>query len=118
MGHAVYNYAFYVLGVALNVFFAIYLLTFAVSISSLFFGLTGTDAKSVAGTFSARTPARILGGYQVFVATGLSVVWLGTWAAYGFADRPTPVEPDVFRLIADLDMSLMVPALVTGGVLL
>ncbi|MHB1345500.1 MAG: hypothetical protein ACYCX3_14265, partial [Thermoleophilia bacterium] len=56
-------------------------------------------------------------GY-VFVAVGLSVVWLGTWAAYVFAGRPTPVETEAFHLVAALDMTLMVPALVTGGVLL
>jgi hypothetical protein len=40
------------------------------------------------------------------------------WAAYVFAGRPTPVDPDAFRLVAALDLSLMVPALVSGGVLL
>jgi hypothetical protein len=54
----------------------------------------------------------------VFVAAGLAVVWSGTWAAYIFAGRPTPVEPEAFRLIAALDLVLMVPALTVGGVLL
>jgi hypothetical protein len=35
-----------------------------------------------------------------------------------FAGRPTPVETEAFHLVAALDMTLMVPALVTGGVLL
>ena len=117
-GYAVYNYTYYVLGTALNVFFAIYVLTFVVAIASLIIGLVGTDAASVASAFSARTPAKVLGGYYVFVATGLSAVWLGTWAAYVFAGRPTPVETEAFHLVAALDMTLMVPALVTGGVLL
>ncbi len=118
LGYAVYNYTYYVLGAALNVFFAIYVATFVVAIASLIIGLVGTDATSVAKAFSVRTPARILGGYYVFVATSLSVVWLGTWAAYVFAGRPTPVETEAFHLVAALDMTLMVPALVTGGVLL
>jgi len=118
LGYAVYNYTYYVLGAALNVFFAIYVLTFVVSIASLILGLVGTDAVSVARAFSVRTPARAIGGYYVFVATGLSVVWLGAWAAYAFAGRPTPVETEAFHLVAALDMTLMVPALVTGGVLL
>jgi len=118
LGYAVYNYTYYVLGAALNVFFAIYVLTFVVAIVSLILGLMGTDAVSVASAFSVRTPARTTGGYYVFVATGLSLVWLGTWAAYVFAGRPTPVETEAFHLVAALDMTLMVPALVTGGVLL
>ncbi len=118
LGYAVYNYTYYVLGAALNVFFAIYVLTFVVAAASLIIGLVGTDATSVASAFSVKTPVRILGGYYVFVAAGLSAVWLGTWAAYVFAGRPTPVETEAFRLVAALDMTLMVPALVTGGVLI
>jgi len=38
--------------------------------------------------------------------------------AYVFAGRPTPVEPEAFRIGAALDLSLMVPALTFGGVLL
>ncbi len=118
LGYAVYNYTYYVLGAALNVFFAIYVLTFIVAAASLIIGLVGTDATSVASAFSVKTPVRVLGGYYVFVAAGLSAVWLGTWAAYVFAGRPTPVETEAFHLVAALDMTLMVPALVTGGVLL
>jgi hypothetical protein len=38
------------------------------------------------------------------------------WAAYIFAGRPTPVEPEAFKVVAALDLSLMVPALITGAV--
>lgn len=118
LGYAAYNGTYYVLGAALNVFFVIYVVTFVVAIASLIIGLVGTDAALVARSFSARTPVRVLGGYYVFVATGLSAVWLGTWAAYVFAGRPTPVETEAFHFVAALDMTLMVPALVIGGVLL
>ena len=33
-------------------------------------------------------------------------------------DGPTPVEPEAFKLVAALDLSMMVTALVIGGVLL
>jgi len=118
LGYAVYNYTYYVLGAALNVFFAMYVLTFVVAAAALIVGLVGTDPAVVAKAFPVKTPARAIGGYYVFVAVGLSVVWLGTWAAYAFAGRPTPVETEAFHLVAALDMTLMVPALVTGGVLL
>lgn len=118
LGYATYNYAYYLLGAALNVFFALYVITFVVSVASLILGLVGTDAGSVASAFSVRTPVRAISGYYLFLATGLSVVWLGTWAAYVFAGRPTPLETEAFHLVAALDMTLIVPALVVGGVLL
>jgi hypothetical protein len=40
------------------------------------------------------------------------------WGAYAFAGRPTPIEPEVFKIVAALDLSLMVPTLAVGGVLL
>ncbi len=61
---------------------------------------------------------RIVGCYLVFVAVGLTFVWMATWAAYVFAGRPTLIEPESFRLVAALDITIMVPALASGGVLL
>jgi hypothetical protein len=40
------------------------------------------------------------------------------WAAYVFAGQPTPIEPEVFKLVAALDITIMVPGLALGGVLL
>jgi hypothetical protein len=61
---------------------------------------------------------RLIGGAQVFVGIALASVWIATWAAYVFAGRPTPVVPEAFRLVAALDLVLMVPALTSGGILL
>lgn len=118
LGYAVYDYAYYVLGAELNVFFALYVLAFVVAVASLVVGLAGTDAASVARAFPAGAPARAIGGFYAFFAAGVAAVWLGTWAAYAFAGRPTPIDTEAFHLIAALDMSLMVPALAIGGVLL
>jgi hypothetical protein len=60
----------------------------------------------------------VIGGYLAFVGFGLAAVWLSMWAAYAFTGRPTPVEPEVFKLVAALDISLMVTALTFGGILL
>jgi len=118
LGYGVYNYAFYVLGASLNPFFAIYAASFVASAAGLIIGLSGTDTVRVAQSFLPQTPVRLIGGYYVFVAVGLSMVWLGMWAAYVFAGRPTPVPEESFRLVAALDLTLMVPALALGGVLL
>ena len=61
---------------------------------------------------------RLIGGSLVFVGLGLASVWIAMWAAYIFTGRPTPVEPEAFKLVAALDLSLMVPTLGIGGVLL
>lgn len=118
LGYAIYNYAYYMLGASLNRFFVLYVLAFVLGVSTLILALTRLHVANVAARFSSRTPVRILGGYLAFVAFGLTSIWMGMWFAYAFLGIATPVEPDAFRLVAALDVSLMVPVMLVGGVLL
>lgn len=118
LGYGAYNYAFYLLGAALNAFFPIYILAFVTAVAALIIGLVQSDVHALAEGFSDRAPVRAIGCYYVFVAVGLSVVWLGMWAAYIYAGRSIPVGTEVFKLVAALDTTIMVPALAVGGVLL
>jgi hypothetical protein len=117
LGYGVYNYAYYMLGAALNAFFPLYVLLLVLSVVTLILVVSRVDASQVAA-LRAQTPVRAIGGYLVFVAVGLSLVWFGMWAAYIFAGRPTPVEPEAFKLVAALDTSIMVSLMAFGGVLL
>lgn len=117
-GYAVYNYAFYLFGAALNVFFPLYVVGFLLGILTLGHFLWHLDVTVIANALRRDAPVRLVGGYLVFVAVGLTVVWLGMWGAYAFAGRPTPIEPEAFKIVAALDLSLMVPALAVGGVML
>jgi hypothetical protein len=113
--YAVYNYAYYLLGAALNVFFPLYLAAFLLSAIGLMVLLSYVDARALAATFRVTTPVRLIAGYFILLATALTGVWLAMWAAYMFAGRPTPIEPEAFKLVAALDIVLMAPALMTGG---
>lgn len=117
LGYAGYNYAFYLFGATLNAFFPIYAALVVLSVAALVLALVRLDV----GRFSAavaRRPMRALGGYLAVVGLGLAAVWLMAWAGYAFAGRPTPVEPEAFKVVAALDLTVMCTALVTGGVLL
>jgi hypothetical protein len=118
VGYAIYNYAFYLLGTSLNAFFPLYVVAVVLAAIILIRTLGVLDVRAVASRLGPAAPVRVLGGCFMFIGMGLAAVWFGTWAAYVFAGRPTPVDPDVFRLIAALDLSLMVPALIFGGALL
>jgi hypothetical protein len=118
LAYAIYNYAYYLFGAALNVFFPIYMAVFILSVTTFVLALSCVDATSVAANFRPSTPVRLIGGYLAIVGIGLAGVWFAQWAAYVFAERPTPVDPEAFKLIAALDISLMATALLAGGVLL
>jgi hypothetical protein len=118
LAYAVYNYLFYLFGAALNVFFLLYVVLVLLAVVSLLLALSQVDAAAVARRFGAATPVRTVGGALVGIGGGLAAVWIGMWAAYVFAGRPTPIDPEAFKIVAALDLALMVPALTAGGVLL
>src|SRR5215207_1697837 len=118
LGYGAYNYAYYMLGAALNAFFPLYIAALLLSVVTLILALLRIEVAEIAASFRPKTPVRIVGGYLVFVAVGLTFVWMVMWAAYIFAGQPTPIEPEAFKLVAALDITIMVPGLALGGVLL
>jgi hypothetical protein len=118
LAYAIYNSAYYLLGAALNAFFPLYAVTVIVAGIALILALSGISPSGIARRFRAGTPTRLVGGYFVFVGLSLAAVWFGMWSAYVFAGRPTPIEPEAFKLVAALDTVLMVPTLAIGGILL
>ena len=118
LGYAFYNYAYYLFGAALNAFFPIYVVTLVLSVVILIVSLPRMDMAILVASFRARTPTRLIGGYLAFVGIGLASVWLIMWAAYIFAGKPTPVEPEAFKVVAAIDISIIVTLLVFGGLLL
>ena len=118
VGYSAYNYAYYMLGAALNAFFPLYVLLLVLSTVILILLISRLDISLFAELLPQQAPVRVIGGYFVFVALGLSIAWFGMWAAHVFGGRPTPIEPEAFRLVAALDTSLMVPVMAVGGTLL
>ena len=118
IGFALYNYAFYLFGAALNAFLPVYVVAVVLAATVLILALSQIDAIRFAHSVRPTAPVRLLGGSLMFIAVGLASAWIAMWAAYVFAGRPTPVEPEAFKLVAALDLSLMVPTLGIGGVLL
>jgi hypothetical protein len=118
LGYGAYNYVYYMLGAALNAFFPLYIAALLLSVATLILALSRIEVAEIAATFRPKTPMRIVGGYLVFVGVGLTFVWMGMWGAYIFVGQPTPIEPEAFKLVAALDITIMVPGLALGGVLL
>jgi hypothetical protein len=118
LGYAVYNYAYYLFGAALNAFFPLYVAALVLSVLSLFFLVSRVEPASACRLVSPTTSVRIAAGYLIFVGFALMAVWLAFWAGYVFAGTPTPIEPEAFKLVAALDLSIMTTVLISGGVLL
>jgi len=118
LAYALYNYAYYLFGAALNAFFPLYLTAVIAAALALVVSLSTIPPGSIAQRFPSNTPVRLIGGYFLFVSLSLAAVWIAMWAAHVFAGTPTPIEPEAFKVVAALDITLMVPLLAIGGALL
>lgn len=116
--YALYNYAFYLFGAALNAFFLLYVILFVLSTLALILGLVGFDTEQVQRSFGERAPARLVTGYLVFWAVALGVAWIAQWLGFLVTGRAPEIGEEPFRLIAALDLSLVVAPLAIISVFL
>jgi hypothetical protein len=118
LGYAIYNYGFYLFGAASNAFFPLYVLALVIAVVALILARSALEIGAMAGSFGDPTPVRLVGGTLAGIGIVLAVVWLAIWGAHVFAGRSTPIAPEAFKVVAAMDLALMVPALTAGGVLL
>jgi hypothetical protein len=97
----------------------IYVSLFTLPIFALLFGLVNLDAEAIHQKFRPRTPVKWIAGFMIFVALGLTTVYLIQF--FGFVtsgqipaivlktDHPTNVVPA-------LDFSMVIPWLLLGGI--
>lgn len=112
--YGVYNYAYYLFGASLNAFFPLYVVLFASSIVALARSMLDREEIEVRSSIGIK----IASGTLIVTGIALLLVWIAQWVKYVFYGQSIDAGPDVMRLIAALDCSVMVPALVAGGVLL
>jgi hypothetical protein len=118
LDYMLYNYAFYLFGASFNAFFLIYAAMLALSIFALIFGLINLDVNVIQQQFRERTPVKWIGGYFLFVALGLSSVYLMQSVGFIFTGQlPSivTVSEHPTSIVFALDLTLLVPWLVFGA---
>lgn len=121
LGYTLYNYAFYLFGASFNRFFLIYVALFSLSIFALIFALPKVDINQISQRFHHRTPVKWIGSYMLFTAAFLGGNWISRSLNFIATGQ---VPPDIIRtghptsVVYALDLSLLVPSLVLGAILL
>lgn len=118
LDYLLYNYAFYLFGTAFNVFFLVYVALLGLSIFALIFGLINLDVNRISQQVRERTPVKWIGGYFLFVAFGLSAVYLSQSIGFIFTGQvPSIVTTSGHptNVVFALDLTLLVPWLVLGA---
>ena len=119
LNYMLYNYAFYLFGAAFNWFFLIYVALFTLSIFALIFGLVSIDANRISQKFRRRTPVKWISGYMLFVAIGLSTVYIIqslVFIATGQLPQIVVKTGHPTSIIFALDLLLLVPVFVLGAI--
>jgi hypothetical protein len=119
LDYMLYNYAFYLFGAAFNAFFLIYAVLLALSIFALIFGLVSLDVEKLHRQFSPRTPVKWIGGYFLFVAVGLSLVYMAQSIGFivsGQIPAIVTISGHPTNVVFALDLTLLIPWLIVGAV--
>lgn len=115
LDYTLYNFAFYLFGAAINVFFFAYVGLFVFAGLALINAFTALDVRALAAHTRPTLPARPLAGWMVVWGALLVVIWVAIWLNYMNTGEVVNLGPDGLRLIAALDLSFVVtPALLAA----
>jgi hypothetical protein len=119
LAYMLYNYAFYLFAAAFNWFFLIYVALLAFSMLALIFGLANLKVHAVSQQFRERTPVKWISAYMLFVAIGLSVIYVAQSLNFIFSGQLPAIVTRTGHptsIVFALDLTLLVPFLVLGAV--
>lgn len=118
LDYMLYNYAFYLFGAAFNWFFLLYAALLALSIFALIFGLIKLDVNGISQQFRKDAPVKWIGGYFIFVASGLGLVYLIQSIGFIATDNVPAIvtmSGHPTNVVFALDLTLLIPWLILGA---
>jgi hypothetical protein len=124
LAYSVYHSAMYVFGTTFNSIFLVHVGMFSAFVFAFGSALASVDVRAIAARFSQRTPVRLVGGILLFLGAALAVFWSAPSLMFAFGGEvPSEgskliVPASITHLGWVLDLSLLVPAYVTAGILL
>jgi hypothetical protein len=114
--YILYNYSFYLFGVAINWFFPLYVALFILPIVALIFALSNTGIDEISRSFRPAASDRWVSGYMFFFTALLLVVWTAQWVSF-VATGPLDAEKGNFiRTVAGMDILLLASGMLLGAV--
>ncbi|HTH69979.1 MAG TPA: hypothetical protein VL493_01785 [Candidatus Saccharimonadales bacterium] len=113
--YVLYDYGYYALGAPFNWFFVPYLVLVAVSAYAMIAVVVSIDGGAVRDRLAGTVRARSIGGFLGAVA----VLFMALWTAMSVSALAggTSLDP-VARTVTIMDLTVQLPALLLGGVLL
>ena len=119
LGYFLVTYLFYLLMGMYNALFLAYVALLCSAFFAFALTLRTFDVARLASSFDPRTPVKIAGGFLVFVALSIAVLWL-TIVLPPWLDGsiiPRQVEHYTTLVVQGLDLAILLPVAAVAGVL-
>ncbi|MDD2534494.1 MAG: hypothetical protein PHC86_07325 [Eubacteriales bacterium] len=119
LGYFLYTYMSYTFLWTYNPFFIVYVILMSLSLFAFILCLSDFDLKSLPAQFNPRLPVKFLGGYQIFIAVVIGMLWLGKILPSVLSDTmPVGLEHYTTLVIQGMDLGFLVPSGILSGLLL
>lgn len=119
LGYFLVTYVLYMLMVMYNSFFLIYVILTSLSFFALALTLFSFDLKMLCSFFTKSKAVKGVGGFLIFTATMMGLLWLGVVAPPLLnGSIPVQVEHYTTLVVQAVDLALLLPIAFVAGVLL
>jgi len=119
LGYFLYTYISYTFYWNYNPFFIVYTMLMGLSLFTFIFSMISFDVESMDKSFRKEMPVNYLGGFQIFIAIAIGMLWLGKLAPTVIHGAvPVGLEHYTTMVIQGIDLAIVVPASILSGILL
>lgn len=119
VGYFLYTYTSYAFLSMYNELFLIYVAAMSVSFFAFILCVTGFDLEALKQAFHSKTPVKFIGGFQIFLAFVIFMMWIGRIVPSLAAGAvPMGLEHYTTLVIQALDLGIIVPTAALSGVLI
>lgn len=119
LGYFLYTYISYVFLWMYNPMFIVYVILMSASFFALTLSMMSVDVNNLSSAFNKKLPVKFLGGFQIFFAVALCLLWMGKiipTIINGII--PQGLDHYTTLVIQGLDLGFIVPIALLSGVLL
>lgn len=119
LGYFLYTYMSYVFLWMYNRLFLVYVLLMALCLYAFILSMMSFDLGKINSYFKKGLPVRFLSAYQIFIALGIGMMWLGKIGPSVFTGSvPVGLEHYTTLVIQGMDLGIIVPTAILSAILL
>lgn len=119
LGYFLYTYISYTFLWMYNPLFLVYVILMSASFFSFTLSMMSFDMKKIGSAFSEKLPVKFIGGFQIFIAVTIGMLWLGKIIPSLLNGRtPLGLEHYTTLVIQGMDLGFIVPTAFISGILI